>query len=87
MVLTEFEDERKIPSISKIIVMHIDILNETAFQVSAFLCYDTEDYEIIAKLNYYPYGLLISCIFLAITLVVYLSLPKVFNNDFMKLKL
>lgn len=63
---------------------HIDILNENIFQVSAFLCYDTEDYEIIAKLNYYPYGLLISCIFLAITLAVYLLLPKVLNNDWVE---
>lgn len=52
------------------------------FQESAFLCYDTEDYEIIAKLSYYPYGLLISCIFLAMTLLVYLLLPKVFHNWF-----
>lgn len=55
-------------------------LNQNIFQVSAFLCYDTEDYEIIAKLSYYPFGLSISCIFLALTLLVYLLLPKVSNN-------
>lgn len=46
-------------------------------QTLAFLCYDAEDYEEYAKFNYYPYGLFVSCVFLAITLVVYLSLPKV----------
>lgn len=35
-----------------------------------------------AKFDFYPYGLLISCIFLTVTLLVYLLLPKVFNNAF-----
>lgn len=30
-----------------------------------------------AKFQYYPYGLTVSCIFLGITLIVYLCLPKV----------
>lgn len=46
------------------------------FQPHTFLCYNVQQEE-LSKFNYYPYGLTISCVFLAITLIVYLSLPKV----------
>lgn len=48
------------------------------FQTYTFTCFDGESYEESAKFKYYPYGLLISCVFLALTLFVYSSIPKVF---------
>lgn len=42
-------------------------------QLEAFVCFAQE----VAKFRYYPYGLTVSCIFLGITLIVYLCLPKV----------
>lgn len=47
------------------------------FQTRTFLCFDEIKYRKPARLDYYAYGLSISCIFLASTLIVYLSLPKV----------
>lgn len=51
-------------------------------QERTFLCYDDENYISYAKFSFYPYGLMISCIFLTVTLLVYLLLPKVFNDEF-----
>lgn len=42
-------------------------------QLETFVCFVQE----VAKFQYYPYGLTVSCIFLGITLIVYLCLPKV----------
>lgn len=42
-------------------------------QLETFVCFVQE----VAKFNYYPYGLTVSCVFLGITLIVYLCLPKV----------
>lgn len=50
------------------------------FQIHTFTCFDDQSHEELKKFNYYPYGLSISCIFLAITLAVYLIIPKVFFN-------
>lgn len=43
-------------------------------QLNTFVCQAEEN---IVKFVFYPIGLVISCVFLAITLIVYLSLPKV----------
>lgn len=43
-------------------------------QLNTFVCQAEEN---VMKFVFYPIGLVISCVFLAITLIVYLSLPKV----------
>lgn len=55
----------------------MNIFCKLYFQTHTFVCFDEENYQEFAKFTYYPYGLSISCVFLTITLAVYLSLPKV----------
>lgn len=50
-------------------------------QLTTFVCQAKEP-TVYDKFYVYPIGLLISCVFLAITLIVYLSLPKVSSNPF-----
>ncbi|XP_031617372.1 G-protein coupled receptor Mth2 isoform X2 [Contarinia nasturtii] len=45
----------------------------------AFLCAVNDTFEQPTKFTYYPYGLMTSCVFLALTLIVYLLLPKLLN--------